>query len=273
MNRATKENPMTAKKLTIWQQNINNSLVGQGVMVEEMSPDDIDVIAIQEPHIDFLGLSRAGNGWRAVYPSRHRTNRADTRSIILVSALVSSNAWFQIDVDSSDISAIMVITNDFNIAIFNIYNDCKHSDTLSTLNDAMEDTRRRGRGRTRFIILGDFNRHHPMWDEDRNTSLFTRKNLDEAQILIDFTTDWDLDMALPKGIPTLEHSRTKNLTRPDNIFMSQILTNKLTLCDVITEGRTVRTDHYPIKTVIDVSPERASYRKIQSLKKVKWEDF
>jgi hypothetical protein len=84
--------------------------------------------------------------------------------------------------------------------------------SLRTLNKAMEYTCRRGWGRTQFIILGDFNWHHPMWDEDHNIQLFTHRNLDEAQILINLTMDWNLDMTLPKGIPTLEHSRTKNLT-------------------------------------------------------------
>jgi hypothetical protein len=41
----------------------------------------------------------------------------------------------------------------------------------------------------------------------------------------------------------------------------------------VTDGRTVRTNHFPIKTVIEVSPERANYCQIQSLKKVKWEEF
>lgn len=36
-----------------------------------------------------------------------------------------------------------------------------------------------------FIWLGDFNRHHPIWDEERNAHLFTRGALDAAQPLLD----------------------------------------------------------------------------------------
>jgi len=37
-----------------------------------------------------------------------------------------------------------------------------------------------GSSNEHMIWLGDFNRHHPEWDEERNSHLFTRENLDEA---------------------------------------------------------------------------------------------
>jgi len=49
-----------------------------------------------------------------------------------------------------------------------------------------------------IIWLGDFNRHHPMWDEDHNAHLFMRTNLDGAQHLINVVIELNLKMALPK---------------------------------------------------------------------------
>jgi ribonuclease HI len=242
-------------------------------MIEETSPDKVDIMAIQEPHIDFLGRSRGGDAWRMVYPDRHTVERAATRSVILVSNRIASNAWFRIPVDSSDITAIMIVAPDCNIALFNIYNDGNHSESLDRLREALEMVRRRSRRRTRFVVLGDFNRHHPMWDEERNAHLFTRHNLDEAQNLIDLTTDWRLEMALPKDIPTLEAMRTKNLTRPDNVFMSKELIDRLVYCNTKPEERALRTDHFPILTTLDVSTARAPLRTIRNFKQVKWEDF
>lgn len=66
----------------------------------------------------------------------------------------------------------------------------------------------------RSLWLGDFNRHHPMWDEERNRHLFTTANLDRAQKLLDLISEYDMRMALPKDIPTLEAMATKNETRP-----------------------------------------------------------
>lgn len=96
-----------------------------------------------------------------------------------------------------------------------------------------------------------------MWDKERNKHLFTTANLEKAQMIIDWHTDWNLTMALPKDIPTLEASSTKNLTHPDNVFLSHQLRNRITKFTAIPEQRAVNTDHFPILTVLDVDTERA----------------
>ena len=57
-----------------------------------------------------------------------------------------------------------------------------------------------------------------MWDEERNTHLFTKATLEAAQPLIDMISIHDMRMVLPKDIPTLEVCSTKNYTRVDNLF-------------------------------------------------------
>ena len=56
-------------------------------------------------------------------------------------------------------------------------------------------------------------------DNEQNTDLFMRSNLNEAQILINATIDYNLQMMLPKGLPTLITMSAGNYTRTDNIFM------------------------------------------------------
>ena len=97
MNRVPGSAPQPDRYLMIWQQNVNKSLTGQGIMIEETSPLDMDVIAIQEPHIDHLGLSRAGSRWRAIYPSHNRVEWGETQFLLLISSLISSNAWYQLE--------------------------------------------------------------------------------------------------------------------------------------------------------------------------------
>src|SRR6202050_1371785 len=72
----------------------------------------------------------------------------------------------------------------------------------------------------RDIWLGDFNRHSPMWDKARNSQLFTRNTLQEAQHVIDLAATWNMHMALCPGLNTLESTSSKNYTRPDNVWVS-----------------------------------------------------
>jgi len=54
--------------------------------------------------------------------------------------------------------------------------------------------------------FGDFNHHHPLWDEPRNAHLFNSCNLIEP--LLDLVHSYGMRMALPPGIPTLEACST-----------------------------------------------------------------
>ncbi|KAG2089122.1 uncharacterized protein F5147DRAFT_553392, partial [Suillus discolor] len=83
-----------------------------------------------------------------------------------------------------------------------------------------------------IIWMGDFNRHHPMWELEHNTHLFTAVNLDAAGVLINLLSLYNLTQALPAGLATLEASNTKNHTRPDNVFCSESLEHAFTQCDV-----------------------------------------
>ena len=47
-----------------------------------------------------------------------------------------------------------------------------------------------------MIWLREFNRHHHEWDEEWNNPLFARENLDEAQVLIDTASGYDLTIVV-----------------------------------------------------------------------------
>jgi hypothetical protein len=55
-----------------------------------------------------------------------------------------------------------------------------------------------------MIWLGDFNRHHPLWEDHTNQCLFTPEGF--IQPLLNLLRDYDMDLALPPNIPTLETS-------------------------------------------------------------------
>ena len=124
-----------------------------------------------------------------------------------------------------------------------------------------------------MIWLGDFNRHHLLWDEERNSHLFTSNNLDAAQILLDLLTDYDMIMALPKNIPTLRATCTKNLTHPDNVFCSNDLCILLTQCLTHPNLQPPCTDHSPISCTLDTVTAQSPISPRLNWRQVDWDKF
>ncbi|KAI0363582.1 hypothetical protein BV20DRAFT_909146, partial [Pilatotrama ljubarskyi] len=79
--------------------------------------------------------------------------------------------------------------------------------------------------------------------------------------------------ALPAGLPTLEATRTKNLTRPDNVFCTAGILDRLQSCMVMSHKRPTKTDHLPIATVFDVPTSSAPRRARRDFCCVDWEQF
>ena len=82
-----------------------------------------------------------------------------------------------------------------------------------------------------MLWCSNFNRHHPLWDEDQNHHLFTASALQAADRLLEKITDHNMVMVLPKDIPTLEAKSTKNWTWPHNVFCSTNTEECIVLCD------------------------------------------
>ncbi|EUC67567.1 reverse transcriptase from transposon X-element protein, putative, partial [Rhizoctonia solani AG-3 Rhs1AP] len=154
-----------------------------------------------------------------------------------------------------------------SILICNIYNPCDANTPLPHVLSLL----RAHRGHV--ILLGDFNCHHPDWDEARNAHLFTSAALDLAQPLLDITHDLSLTMALPRDIPTLQSTSSKNYTRPDNIFMSAPLAEFLVSCDTAPASRPPCTDHFPISTILDIATIEAPRITKPNFKKTNWPLF
>jgi len=105
------------------------------------------------------------------------------------------------------------------------------------------------------VWLGNFNLHHPLWDEEQNVHLFMRKNLVKAQVLRDVLSEFNLQMTLLKDIPMLQALSTGNYTRPDNVYISSLMAGHMIRCITLPEERPERTDHIPIVTEVDMSLE------------------
>jgi ribonuclease HI/endonuclease/exonuclease/phosphatase family metal-dependent hydrolase len=262
--------------LRFWQQNLNKSSDAQLDLLNNMHPKSTDIAIIQEPHINFLGNAQASAKWITVYPTGHRDRPARSRTLTMINrTTISSNAWTQLDVDHPDIVAVQIITAQGTLRVYNIYNDCTNDDTLTALDAHLRRVHNnRGLPRPiRRVWMGDFNRHSPVWDDDRNHHLFTRQNLKAADTLIRLAARYDMRMVLPPGIPTLEALASKNKTRVDNVFASSGTVRLFEICTTREDWRPVKTDHFPVISQINVAAERPAQTAKYDYREVDWEIF
>ncbi|KAI9062356.1 hypothetical protein FKP32DRAFT_1532383, partial [Trametes sanguinea] len=84
---------------------------------------DYDVIALQEPYLDRLSLTRSTPHWRVVYPTVHRADPTRrSRAVLLVSKKLSTNIWNPVAVPHPDICAITIRAEDAApLHLFNLY--------------------------------------------------------------------------------------------------------------------------------------------------------
>ncbi|TFK58495.1 hypothetical protein BDN72DRAFT_739379, partial [Pluteus cervinus] len=80
-------------------------------------------------------------------------------------------------------------------------------------------------------------------------------------------------MALPKDIPTLEHRKSKSWTRPDNIFVSELIHERLIKCYADPAARGPGADHFPIVTEIDMRVEENEPKEMRNFRTVDWKLF
>ncbi|KAJ6570536.1 hypothetical protein DFH09DRAFT_1080093 [Mycena vulgaris] len=88
-----------ARRLRLWQQNLNKSLRAQLDMLQSLKPARYDIALLQEP-------SRTNVRFTAVYPTPHVQHPELSRSLILVNTLLPSSSWSQIPLDSSDFTGV-----------------------------------------------------------------------------------------------------------------------------------------------------------------------
>ena len=140
----------------------------QSDLLHQLDPEIYDFAAIQELYLDRNHNSQANHHWFMVYPKEHYTNPSRTRSIMLVNRRLASDTWSQVDICSSDMTAIAVNTGIGRVLIINTYNDIKLQNGLTSSIEVLCENQQAGESEDRAeqtIWVGDFNLHHPLWDE------------------------------------------------------------------------------------------------------------
>ena len=183
-------------RLRIWQQNLNKSDKVQFNLINAPLHKDWDIFLLQEPYIDNLGNTKATSRWHVIYPSSHLADDSACRTVILVNAVLDTNVWAQVPLEgSNDISVLQFwLPQGRRLMIFNVYNDCTHQNTLTVLRTFMlhHSASMLALENDHMMWCGDFNRHHPLWDEERNSHLLTAGASSAAQPLIALLEDHDM---------------------------------------------------------------------------------
>ncbi|QRV94576.1 Reverse transcriptase from transposon X-element protein [Ceratobasidium sp. AG-Ba] len=247
--------------------NVNGSHTAQDEILRLADPTEWDIILLQEPYFTHLKLAPVSSRWHTIYPTNHHDSDFRSCSLTLISKRLSTNEWRVIPFDSRDVTCVELTTSDGQIRLFNIYNDLKSDETLELIHEHLLAIPRH----TSTLLAGDFNRHHPMWDETRNEHLFTEDALELAQNLIELLDRFDLNMILPAEIPTLELSSNKNLSRPDNVFASSRLANAVVRCLVVEAPRISCTDHFTIQLELTLTCKQAPKIERHNFKKADWD--
>src|SRR6266481_8292426 len=88
-------------RLRIWQQNLNKSRAAQEDLINSDVHRNCDLLMLQEPFIDAYGNTKVTHKWRVVYPSSHLSLPLPPRAVIMVSTVIDTNQWSQINIPSS----------------------------------------------------------------------------------------------------------------------------------------------------------------------------
>lgn len=268
MNSTTNRN-----QLRIWQQNLNKSLIAQQHLLNTASPQDWDILLLQEPWFGNT-VTRASHYWRVLYPDTYYEDKTtNLRSIILVSTNISTDCYEQIQFNNTDVTGIRIKTNTGPITVINVYNDCTHNAAIEEVTAYLTRTYPDDHipDNEHIVMAGDFNRHHSWWEEERNEHLTSSEAM--IQPLLDVIYKFDFKMALPPNIPTLQALSTGNWTRPDNVWSTNHTIDLFVQCNTNPGLRGPNTDHLPILSTIDFPVTHNVPKPTRNFRATDWKEF
>jgi hypothetical protein len=165
------------------------------------------------------------------------------------------------------------------LTLLNIYNNCKHDNTLELLTEYHRNNLKELLGNTEMqykhhlIWVGDFNHHHPYWDSPDNNSLFTQDTLERAELLIQTVAEVGLDLAFPTGIPTHKHNMTKQWSRLDQVFATEHTLKAITQCKALPMEQGLNTDHFQVISNFNLDIELTPKKVLSNFRDIDWEEF
>ncbi|KAI9037099.1 putative RNA-directed DNA polymerase from transposon X-element, partial [Aspergillus affinis] len=239
------------RPLHVLQYNVNRSK--DRVMAQFLRDPAVleaDLIFVQEPWENpYQDTTHhpANGSHQLLYPDSTEIGDERARVCLYISRQIDPNTWKH-TVHSKDVQELKLTDADGQqVRIFNIYNrpdevDSTTLDLVTSLTTPAGPTN--SSTNPRLLLLGDFNLHHPAWEGERS-----KRDSSSDQLLELIDTRY-LDLWLEPGTTTWERNGSK--TTIDLVLGSQDLTPRLVTCE-INERNHADSDHYPIRTLLDIS--------------------
>ena len=193
-------------------------------------------------------------------------------SILLINTNISTDSYSILPVMHSDVTAVCFKGEHGFLSLFNIYNEITNNDTISCLDSFLDHHAQLicPSVTDSVIWLGDFNCHHPLWEDDANERLF--EPTDYIAPLLDLLYKNEMLLALPKGLPTYQ-TAAGNWTRPDNVWCCSTSDDPITRCDVVPAMRPPMADHLPIVTELSLLLPRAPEIQALDFRQADWPEI
>ena len=254
---APRQEPLLMRELTILQYNVNRSKdIAMAQFLRDPAVLAADIIAIQEPWINPYKDNThhpAKQTHELLWPSEGETG-ARARVCMFVSKKIGGWTHFA---HSADVQELRLRTEIGEVRIMNVYNKQGKWDGLNLLRSLVvnKDT---------YLIVGDFNLHHPVWGGDDS------EEDAEAEELLMLMDSAGLDCWLEPGTITRMDARSR--TTIDLVLASRRLTKRIISCEVSEETH-ADSDHLPIRTVLDIETQEVEETRRRSWKNMDVEKF
>jgi ribonuclease HI len=252
--------------------NVGKRRAAQNSLLNDKTLQDFSAIAVVEPYIfvkpeDNVPTIPQDYRWQIYQPTTRNNNalpRHSFRSAIWVNA---KNRATQIAVDSYDITAVILHTDERHILVISCYEprdgttNEEKEDALRTRTDKMKEAITNARNEsgndTDILVCADLNRYHPIWGGQ--DTLQHRDRVKEGDQVVSFMHEAGLQSLLRQGTITWEHASRDFQSTIDLILGSGGIQERLTSCTIHKTDH--GSDHKAIATRLDYSTSGFPFRK------------
>ncbi|KUL82055.1 hypothetical protein ZTR_10680 [Talaromyces verruculosus] len=248
-------------------------------LLNDITLRNFDLLLISEPSlatIDGKVTLHSHHKWTPILPSTQwdpSTNLAAHRSMIWANH--NGPQATPIPMDSPDVTAVIIKVSDYTVLIMSVYipprANSHHREDLTAQLQTIESTIIRVKEQygpqIELVIAGDFNRWHHLWGGSQATVDHPQRRY-EAEPILDFMSEWNLQSLLRRGTITFEGSQGRSTV--DLTLASGTLAAQLIQCKIhpVEHG----SDHRAIQTTFDVnSPHTATQVPRLCLNDVDWD--
>ena len=193
--------------------------------------------------------------YKAIYKNRPR-NRGGGIAILLRSDLIVLPSYIQTFENTIEVLITRIKFQNCEIDILNVYEPSGNID-----HDGYDMYFRQLSNK--FIVIGDFNAHHPLWSFAHSQTNKSGRSLYRL-----LNEKANLHLASPNKLATYINPVNGSQSNLDLCFSSSNISSDIT----VSSGPCLGSDHYPVIVTLSITPntQHIQFRKRWKLKDVNW---